>query len=376
MGIKAGMDKIVMFGAGDQAVLDYYILREHYDIAYVLDNDEAKQLFYGKRVELPDESNVRQYFIVVCMNGENYLEVAEQLKSYGLKELRDFCPSGAMGKKIVLLHGNCHVRVLKQYMISSELFRSQYYIYPTPPVQCFGGGYIDEDVLGGCDVFIHQDIRKDNPYGEQVSDEYTVSRLNSKCKNITIPNLYRNFGKAFFPQEAWNKSNRQNRNIAKGMFPYGDANVAKLVEQGIRDRDEIIGFLKGHVYSKEFIQERFEFYKEAILERQKNWDIKIMDYILNNYKSCKLFYDTEHPCNNVIKEICKGVFELLDIDCRSIKEVDANLGEYEEAVYPCVMEALGLAWDEKNIRENKFKLQQKMDFDEYYKEYLYWCYEI
>ena len=368
--------QIVIFGTGEQAMRAYYVLREEYEIMYFLDNSRSGQYFYGKKTEAPNEENTAQYYIVVCTNMKNYVEIAKQLKTYGLAELKDFCHMEAFGKKIVVVHGNCHMRILKAYMTTSEIFCAQYYLYPLPPIQDIKRGYIEDDVLENCDVFIHQDIRKENHYGEKLSDEYIMPRLGRGVKKITVPNLY-NFEMAFFPQTVMNKNNPKFNDNGNGLFRHGDRNVEELLDKGITNLEEILNVIRGGVYDAEYIRAEFEKYTKAALERELCWDVKIMDYILKNYKDKRLFYDYGHPYNDVIKEICAGVFKIMGLDEKTIKEIDINLGTQEEPVYPCVIQALGMKWDNGNLRRNGYKLiSGEMDFKEYYREYLYWSYGI
>ena len=68
---------------------------------------------------------------------------------------------------------------------------------------------------------------------------------------------------------------------------------------------------------------------------------------------------------------------MLNVDCQSIQEIDENLGRYEEPVYPCIIRVLGLQWGNDNLRKDGYKLTDgKVDFKEYYREYLYWSFGI
>lgn len=366
------MEKIAIFGTGEQALINYYEIRKNYEVVFFLDNYTEKREFLGRNVEKPDQLNVYAYRIVVCC--KYYCEIATQLKSMGLIELKDFLPFGALGKQIVLLHGNCHMGILKAYMTKSEVFLQKYWIYPLLPIQSIKAGYIDDDLLKNCDLFIHQDIRKENYYGEKLSDDYIIPRLGGR--SITIPNLY-SFGMVFFPQTIMNTNNREFKGDPNGLFRHADANVEEMLSQGVKRIDDILNVIKGNVYSEEFLKTEFENQKQKIIEREKRWDVKIIDYILQNFQEKRLFYDYGHPTNIVIKEICVRLFRLLNLDETSIKEINLNLGMQEEPVYPCVQKALKMNWNNNNLREDGYKLiRGNMDFDEYYKEYLYWCHEI
>ncbi len=365
--------KIVIFGTGGHAARDFYTLRKDYEVMWFFDNNKEGGTFQSKEIKKPDSNNIYKYFIAVSTSESFYAEIAEQLKRYGLMELKDFCLGSALGKKTVLLHGNCHMDILKQYMMTSDIFQKEYFIYPLPPIHKLKKK-IDDDLLQNCNVFIHQDIRKENSFGYYFSDDYIVPRLGKMCKNIVVPNVV-NFGKAFFPQMTINKNNPQYPGSDYGMFPFGDKNVDRLVEEGNCEIDKILAVIGGAFYTSEYVKQKFHEYVGEMFEREKNWDVKIMHYILKNYGLKKLFYDFRHPCNDIIREICIGVFKILNLDARDIGEVKETLGKYEQAVYPCVIQALHLQWGNENLRENGFKLSDEiMDFKEYYREYLYWSF--
>lgn len=72
-----------------------------------------------------------------------------------------------------------------------------------------------------------------------------------------------------------------------------------------------------------------------------------------------------------------GFFPYADtpIDKRLEDDLDyfSCMDEYEELLYPCVSKALGLNWDQKYLRQHSLrKLCEKMDAEEYIKEYIWW----
>lgn len=189
-----------------------------------------------------------------------------------------------------------------------------------------------------------------------------------------MPNFV-GLGKGFFPQDIDNNYNRDAK-IPLGMFPHGDANIEKLWMAG-KSTDKIIEYISGDVYSKQYIIDNFNRYMERIIEREKNWDVKITDYLIRTYRKEQIFYEKDHPCNNVLKEICRGVFGILGLDGDMVKDFDeVNLSGREMPIYKCVEKALGLEYSSTNIRRKIGKFcSGDMDLSEYVKEYCYYCFE-
>jgi hypothetical protein len=61
-----------------------------------------------------------------------------------------------------------------------------------------------------------------------------------------------------------------------------------------------------------------------------------------------------------------------------LKDTYSDLDDYELPIYPKVKEILKLEFDENDIRKSSHgkKMDKKMSFEEYIREYLYWCYKI
>lgn len=372
------MKEIVIWGTGLEAEeLYYHIRNKDIHVLYFLDNNAEPGKLHGCEVKKPNRENTHDCFIVVATN-RWYGQIAEQLRSYGRREIKDFVLYKAWNKQIVLMHGNCYMGVLGHFMRTSEEFNSKYYIYPAPLVHENTKGYIEPELLTNSDVLIYQDIRNNNKFGEKLSAEYTVTAFHGgggvNRKAICVPNFV-GLGKGFFPQDIDNNYNRDTK-IPLGMFPNGDANIERLWMAG-EDTDQIAEYISGDVYSRQYIIDNFNRYMEKIIEREKNWDVKITDYLLRTYRKEQVFYEKDHPCNNVLKEICRGVFDILGLDKETVKDFDeVNLSGRQMPIYKCVEKALGLEYSSTSIRRKIGKFcSGDMDLTEYVKEYCYYCFE-
>ena len=374
--------KYVVWGTGIHAAQFSYAKRNLINIEFYIDNavEENEWTFFGKKVLKYDEAErfgLKDYFIILATAENVYSEIKKQLHEIGYKEFKSFAYYQFFLKKIVLLHGNCHMRIVKQFLLSSEDFSRQYAIYPLTAIQNIKEKYIDKEVLENCDLFIHEDIQAENEYGFKLSDEYILPRLKRECVKITIPNLF-GMGRAFFPQMIWNEHNPGIRgNLERnGFFPHGDVIIDRAVEMG-KEIGEILALMEEKPFSEEEILDNFRLYMSKIEQREKNWDIPIYNFISMKYKKEKLFFDSGHPTNIVMKEIAIGILRKLDIVGENIfcKE---EMNSHEEFVYDIVRETLELEWKDTEIRKgiNGKKMGTKMTREEYVREYLFWCYGI
>lgn len=378
MDYKSG-SKFVVFGTGLEAVkCIYYWQNRGIEIAYCLNNNCKEEQFCGYPVYEPDQQNLQSVFIFVASKVQVYPVISKQLRENGRVEFKDYIFYEWAYKKLVLLHGNCHMAIVSSFLLSSELFSGRFSIYPNPPICENKEGKIDKAVLENCDVWIHEDIRSDNEFGYYLSDEYMRPLFRTDVIEITIPHLF-GLGKAFFPQSEWNHRNKKIKNgeDANGMFPHADKVIDQCVKQGMRKADIINYCMSDVAIDRDEIENNFKLYIDKMRTREQKWDIKIVDYILENYRARKLFYDMGHPVNEILEVISSVILEKLGITDKSITAYE-SLDVHEEPVYPVVRKVLKMDWSDGLLRKSIAgkKAGGEMNFEEYIKEYLWWCYGI
>lgn len=375
-------DSIVVFGTALHAVKCLYHLKnKNVFIKYFLNNNCLEKTFCGYSVYKPTKEKITGNFILVATSDRVYPEISRQLRESGLREFDDYIYYEWLYKKVALLHGNCHMATIRSFLMSSKQFFDNYSIYPNPPIYLNKEKRVSESGIKNCDVWIHQDIRKENAWGYYFSDEYLRQNMCPDVEEIVVPNLF-GLGKFLFPQIGVGE-NLRDRKINNGtdvfsMFPWADSIIDKCMESGM-NKKEIEEFCKGVPIEENEIRENFRYYIEKIRVREQAWDIKIVDFILDHYKDEKLFYDMYHPCDNIIKQISIGVLKKLGIDDENIfNSEDSFLDANEDPVYPVVKNVLGLRWEETFIRKSIVgkKICRDMDFSQYIEEYLFWCYEV
>ncbi len=280
-------------------------------------------------------------------------------------------------KKAVVIYGNCHTEIISQMLESCQAFNEKYYIIPTKRIQNIKDPQeLYADCYRQCDVFIHQSIRLNNRYGEEYASEKIISRLKEGCKVISIPNVY-HLPICFFPQYSDAQELRWNGTTYFFRDSIIDSHADKLFKLfRLVKRD----YNNPMLYDKDKIVASFEAFVDKVRKREQDWDIKVSDFILKNYRSHQLFYDPNHPTNFFLNYITSELLKiLLNKDSRDIMMLNANecLDTIEMPVCKSVIEALQLKWENDIIRESKpntNKLQSKMTFTNYTYQYLscYW----
>lgn len=375
--------RVSIMGTGlDGAKCAYYLYNQKIFIKCFLNNNSKVKTFMGLPVYEPGNINIsdEDYIVIAVGTISTYLELSSQLHEMGMNEFKDYIYYKWIDKKIVLLHGNCHMVSIKSYLESSKKFSKTYAIYPNPCICDNKDGYIKEQVFENCDVWIHEDIRKDNGYGYYLSDEYMRNCFINKGiypKEIIVPHLF-GLGKAFFPQSGWNKRNEKinNGSDRNGMFPRLDIVIDECVKRG-KTVEEIIDYCKSNkALNDDFILENFNKYMKRIQEREESWNIKIYDFIVKNYQKEKLFYDEGHPTNIIMKKISEDI--LYELGIQEDIYTNIQMDDHEIPVYPAVRNALNLDWEDGEIRKSSVakKMCDQMDFEEYIKEYLMWVYNV
>ena len=369
-------DGIIVRGTGLHAArCSYLFMGLEIKIHYYLTVNRNNTTFRRKPVYSVAENPYHDMYVVVATDSKNYCVIAEELRNEGKKEFIDFAYYEWLVKDIVLLHGNCHMEILKSYLLSAKAFQDKYLFYPYPLLVSSTKTFRTEpEIFENVDIWIHEDIRDDNIFGFEVSDNYIRNYIDKDVKEICIPHLY-GVGRMIFPQimELSDDSNEPiNDGVdTDGLFLYGDWVVESCIKNGMQI-EQIIDFCKSDIaIPPDQVLENFSVYVEKIKEREKSWDIKISEFILKTYKQHKLFYDDGHPTNVIMEYIARRVLDMLNISEENLACLDA-MDAHEKCVYPCVKKALGLEWEEYEVRKSGKKLCDHMDFDEFIKEYCYW----
>lgn len=273
-----------------------------------------------------------------------------------------------IGKQIVIFYGNCHTTAMAYKLKQNYAFSEKYVIFPFKAIQDIKNSeYLNSKILSKCDVFIHQAIQKNNRYGIEFSSDEMIKKLRESCLVISIPNLY-HLPMCFFPQYLEYPEYRDRK--GNTCF-FGDAIIETYYKDNKLCKSNDLIYCKEGVFSKSFLLDKFEDFIDKIMEREKEWDIKILEFILDNYKKRKLFYDPNHPTPVIINKIVDGILERLNIICNSDDSDDFLLDTYEMPICKDVIQVFQIEYINHELRKNGRKIcGRPMKLNDYINQYL------
>lgn len=366
-------EKILVWGTGDTALR--FLLSNSQHVSGFIDSQKDIKMFAEKyHVYKPQEIEYKNYYIVIATAESVYWEIKYYLDGQGKKEFEDYCYWEVYDKKVAIIYGNCHTQAIKQGLKLSREFNEQYGFYPLHAVhEIYTCGYNDlgmQDVFDKCDLFLHQCIRKDNVYGREYSSEAVLSKLNDKAKVIGIPNLY-GLPDFMFPQ--YEKELKPNIIGGRNYYPFRDKYIEALYKH--KSEDELVEFIKyGSIMEKEEFQKKLDAFWEKILLREKEWDVQISEWLLDNYKKKLLFFDANHPTNYVIEYIVNSILKLLGCRSTIVRNI-YQMDSYQILIYGDVLKKMEADFSMPRIYRQFSKHYLKegnLDLKSYVKEYTDW----
>lgn len=365
---------IILYGAGKEAINIYYNLcrmGKKDKIKYIIDGGDAEYFFEYKIYHNIDEiADSKLYNIIVATAYEAYKNIVSVLAQKGFIEHVDFVWGKLIDKKIVLVHANCHAESVVKFLESSTEFNRNYIIYPLPLIHLNTEKRIDENLMKIADVFIHQDIRRGNCISYELSDEYLLSKLSQECVNICIPNLV-GYGTAVHQWQIAKICTLGPRNTA---IVYRDIFLDEAFQRSDKIHlDSMLKEMNNYKYDVENIKSKFWADIERLRKREKNWDIKIADYILEVFPYEPIFNDRDHPSSFLMNKICKEIAHKIHIFDLDDKEIELEVG-IESFIWHMLKDSFELKWSKKYVGGQYGT--DKLSYEEYIRKYVWGVYGI
>jgi hypothetical protein len=218
-----------------------------------------------------------------------------------------------INKKTIGIYANCQgVIALKYYL--KRLFPD--WIIVNMKNYC----YIKDKIiinypqLKKFDIFIYQPLGKQHGiYSTSTKIKGSIiNMLDEKCIKISFPYIYND---ALWPltlKEWDSNATPDNKNIhGKGINGYHNSKIIfDLLKKKSKKNIKSL-FLNNKIDFK--FGERFKNTMEKLIEKERTCDIKITDFILQNYKKQKLFLTKNHPTSCIFKVIVEQILNILNI---------------------------------------------------------------
>jgi hypothetical protein len=230
-----------------------------------------------------------------------------------------------MAKLKSLFIGNCQNNGLIQFLSNSKEFTNTF------ETKWYANWQLIENKssvpmkdVEEADLFVYQPLRPE--HGCYSTDPTIVGSIgyyvNNKCIKITHPYV---FSSAFWPIVQAGQGKNSDR-------WFGAEQIDKLLNDGI-SKNEILNLFYTNQIDWEY-EKRFKQSIQILQDKESITDIKISEFIVNNFKNQLLFLIPQHPTSAIFLNMSNQILEKLNmkkLDDSIIKTV--NDLEIEDSTY-------------------------------------------
>lgn len=383
--------RIILFGAGDVAEKFYMQNKDRLNISHCVSNLKEQ---WGQKCFL-NELDVREFkseevgpndYLIVC-GTYAFRQIDIQLADCGFHMFEHYIESTIAdclleNKKIVLFRGSCILRDIYQCVITSKTFTERYAaIFATDSnvVSKFDNStlfYISRI----CDLYIcsYRILQRDNIY-------LLNEDLPEGCEIISVSNI--SFP-GYWPQadpEIHNSNkylvhpynSKRDLVFYHTMYRLEDVNINRLIEEG-KEFEEIYDLISSKdFYDEKTVKRNLKVAFKSVQIAEQFADIKVMDFIKENYEHRRVFQNFAHMHKCVTWTFVRRLFEKLDLpyeECDVLEEMSPDYIHHggDIPIYPSVAQALGLTWYDENMEYEIMTYHgiEKMTFKEYVRHYV------
>lgn len=283
-------------------------------------------------------------------------------------------------KKVMIIYGNCQTVAIRYYLEKVPEFYDKYFVFILPKF------WIEEEnqkynqifelnIFRYADILITQNISKNNKFGAKLATDNICKYVSKECNIIKIANC---FSSGYYPQFRRNEKNELLKDIDEdGLKIFKnqlDYNVCRLIYEGKTLNNIVREISRDDFYSPAEIFNYAFLELELTKKREMQCDIKITDYIEDNYTKKIMFESDQHPTEDVICELCRRILAFLGINAEIPHDLSVHSiglpGDERTPIYPSTLKCLGI----RNISEGiLYKLPitgKKVVFEDYMRSYI------
>lgn len=191
-------------------------------------------------------------------------------------------------KRLCLIHANCQGDPLAEILLAHPGFSGEYDIVTFT-------NYTREAApqsIETCDLFLYQPL---GDHWGDVASSVLLERIPNHCRSVRIPNL---LFKLYWP--FWKgDSHRQFKDIL----------LDDLIERGMGDQEILHLYIKSDLSRLIDLDRLDEEYLEAARSRESEWDIPMLDTILQLHHDTQLFNTINHPNRELMLIMADRILE-------------------------------------------------------------------
>lgn len=379
--------KIAIWGTGKRAEKFLLSYGDIFDVQCFYDSTNFGFEKYGIIVKQYDPTDN----IKIIIASTYWEEISDQLEKYGKKYLVDYIDSEAYedgiqyeeiykrydgnteiikysnwcGRKYAVISGNCQTSRYEDLLARNQEFSRDYIIVKVPKVcdwsvrSSLMEKWLADDVFWkNIDLYIYQYVQEENRFSKLLFSDRTLVRLRQDCQKLRIVNTYFD---GYWPQI-------KKLSIAKrhclagaelGLIGHSDKYIEKFAEQGFAFDEILEKIEKIDFFSEQEMKEAIQKSLAKIKDKEQECDVKISDYIIDNYDKKQLFYSPNHPIEEVLLEYLNRILTRLGYAQWKISITDFNI--YSETlkgqdmpIYKSVINYLGVNEFERVYFPNRY----------------------
>jgi len=213
-----------------------------------------------------------------------------------------------------------------------------------------------------CDILLLQEVR----------NWRTHPRRDSLPPGIRVVRFPFCYFAAMWPFDAFQNGGDPNWRFEKGRldFSYADNMLGRLRNE-VPDPEQRFACYRGlDMPDCVDIVRYAEFEAARLLQLDRKLGLTVGQYILENYRTTRLFHAITHPAAVVMVQLIEQILAKFDIrDFKYDQAMPDVLAFIQVPIHPLVIERLGLAWASTDDRY-KFNDQEYLTFDEYVRRYI------
>lgn len=216
--------------------------------------------------------------------------------------LRGICD--ATGRRLLLLIGNCQTPVLAEILNNTPAFAAHHFAYCYKGVHACSPSELAQ-LAGALDRF--DCIVTQNLYADIFGALRTAAvRAAYHGQLVTIPTCWFNV----LSLDAFRLSEPQGTNPDMNMHSLF---LAQAFLGGLSEERAVAFYHEASLFTDKVLQDRFQETVREIRRREKDTDIIIADYILENFTTRRLFHSYNHPTLDILLDICKSLAVILGV---------------------------------------------------------------
>jgi hypothetical protein len=256
--------------------------------------------------------------------------------------------------KKCLVYGNCQSSVVRLYLHQHSEFAAHYELLDINPVHLLEEKDVSylESIVRAIDLFIYQPVSSSYRGIPQLSTDYLKSLLKPTSQTISFPVAYFiGYNPEIYYLRIRDESGeiirKDDGSVPQSPYAYHDKNILTLFSEG-KGVDTTARTIKQEdFYAPDYVVIKLEETLSNLRLREQTIDLKISDFIEENFRKFRLFHVFNHPATWLIAYVTDLILKAQGFTSR-IAEFDRQpdlLAQYSFPIYPSLAKTLALEFE-------------------------------